>query len=516
MSYLHKHQQGLVICSTLVLFVVLAWCSIRHHEMWRDELGVWSITRDNSWSGIFQHARIGGHPALWFLAVKTIHLFTANPMGMQLLNLAFMAAAIWLMLQYAPFTLYHKVLAAFSYYFFYEYTTICRDYGLGFFFLTVFLSLYRHRQHYAAWMGITLALMMNTHILFLLFAMMLAGYWISDMVITDHKAIINSFKSSKYLSALGFIIVGMALYYLHARPDPNFQFIQGKSIPASLASFQRYFVPAALPLIFKTIAPMPELKMEFWNTYLFSGKWSLPLSLAVIILLNISLVRLHKRRLALFYSIAVAGFLLFFSAIYFGYIRHHSFLYLIFFAVLWILGLELEELSVHHISAPRRWVNLLNGRWSLLTLACVVQFGAAIAAISMDWKYPFSANKQAVDYLIDNELDQELWVGDEDYIVAPISAWTGKKIYYPVTGQWGSYVKWNAPRQNIGWLQKKDLERQERFIVAEAKRISMDAKQAVILILSYPVALQPLAQFTLAITNEKYYLYKIDHTLSFN
>jgi hypothetical protein len=125
--------------------------------MWRDELGVWSITRDNSWSGIFQHARIGGHPALWFLAVKTIHLFTANPMGMQLLNLAFMAAAIWLMLQYAPFTLYHKVLAAFSYYFFYEYTTICRDYGLGFFFLTVFLSLYRHRQHYAAWMGITLA-----------------------------------------------------------------------------------------------------------------------------------------------------------------------------------------------------------------------------------------------------------------------------------------------------------------------------------------------------------------------
>jgi hypothetical protein len=72
------------------------------------------------------------------------------------------------------------------------------------------------------------------------------------------------------------------------------------------------------------------------------------------------------------------------------------------------------------------------------------------------------------------------------------------------------------PRQNIGWLQKKRSERQERFIVAEAKRISMDAKQAVILILSYPVALQPLAQFTLEITNEKYYLYKIDHTLSFN
>ncbi len=76
--------------------------------------------------------------------------------------------------------------------------------------------------------GDNAGLMMNTHILFLLFAMMLAGYWISDMVITDHKVIINSFKSSKYLSALGFIIVGMALYYCMHDPIPTFSSFKEK------------------------------------------------------------------------------------------------------------------------------------------------------------------------------------------------------------------------------------------------------------------------------------------------
>jgi hypothetical protein len=91
-----NNQNSLFSVITTLLFLVVLFLNILHHEMWRDELQAWLIGRDSIsiFELLFRNMRYEGHPALWHLGLFFITRFTDNPFIMQILNVLISGAAL--------------------------------------------------------------------------------------------------------------------------------------------------------------------------------------------------------------------------------------------------------------------------------------------------------------------------------------------------------------------------------------------------------------------------------------
>lgn len=145
------------------LFLIICSVSIWNHEMWRDEMEVWTATNNSSLQHILHSTRASGHPAFWYLVVKAVQQITPSPSGMALANLFFIALAVFVLLKYSPFNRLQKVLLCFGYFILYEYGTIARDYGISVFLIFVICALYAQRERFTIPIAVLLALLCSVH-----------------------------------------------------------------------------------------------------------------------------------------------------------------------------------------------------------------------------------------------------------------------------------------------------------------------------------------------------------------
>src|SRR5688572_13377820 len=92
-------------------YFLLSVFGILHHEMWRDELQAWMVSRDApSLAQLFQNAKYEGHPALWHLFLFALSSLTHDPFIMQVFHILLSTASVFLIVRFAPFTLFVKIL----------------------------------------------------------------------------------------------------------------------------------------------------------------------------------------------------------------------------------------------------------------------------------------------------------------------------------------------------------------------------------------------------------------------
>src|SRR5579863_9461497 len=110
---------------------VLEVLTLRRHEPWADEAQSWLLSRDASlaelWGRLLHYE---GTPGLW----QTI-LHALIRLGLPYSAYGFVSAtlglgAIVLLLRYAPFPLFVRILLPFTYYLCYQYSIIARSYSL--------------------------------------------------------------------------------------------------------------------------------------------------------------------------------------------------------------------------------------------------------------------------------------------------------------------------------------------------------------------------------------------------
>ena len=114
----------------LIAFVAGVSFVAAHHEPWRDEADPWLYVRDADLATIMARTRYAGLPALWFLCLAPLAKLGLAYASQKVLHVVIAAAAVGLMAARAPLSRLTKVLAAFSYYFAYEYSVIVRSYAL--------------------------------------------------------------------------------------------------------------------------------------------------------------------------------------------------------------------------------------------------------------------------------------------------------------------------------------------------------------------------------------------------
>ncbi|MBF0321264.1 MAG: hypothetical protein HQL01_15855, partial [Nitrospirae bacterium] len=187
-------------------FMALGIFNIMHHEMWRDELEAWMMARDASTiAELFNNIRYQGHPALWFLSLYALARITPDPLIMQCFHLALAVGVVYVVLRYAPFTKFQRVLFIFGYYPFYEYCVISRNYSYGLLLLLIFLSMFRNGIKNYIGLSIVLFLLCQSNPYGAVIAIALALLLIFDLIFLREDATPIS-PQMKWKFAVGILI----------------------------------------------------------------------------------------------------------------------------------------------------------------------------------------------------------------------------------------------------------------------------------------------------------------------
>ncbi len=111
-------------------FLAVQLILVQYHEMWRDELQAWLIA--GTVTALFSCFRICATrvtPALWQLLLMPLTRLFDRPEAMQFFHVLIATGSVFMVVRYSPFSTSQKLLLCLSYFLFYEYSQIARNYA---------------------------------------------------------------------------------------------------------------------------------------------------------------------------------------------------------------------------------------------------------------------------------------------------------------------------------------------------------------------------------------------------
>jgi hypothetical protein len=455
---------GTFIGLLVLVFFCLSLVGIVNHEMWLDELQAWLIARDSSSViDLFKNLKYEGHPGLWHICLYLISRFTYSPISMQLFHLMIATGVIYVFIKFSPFTRLQKVLFAFGYFPFYEYSIISRNYALGVLFIFLFCALFKTTSKSYIFLACILGLLANTNIYGLIVAIVLGLALILECILFQDN--IKLFRSRKWdLIISGLIaLFGILISIIQIIPPPDASFSPGWTTDLQIERLAKVIVT-----IGKSYVPLPNFfKYQFWNSSLLTigtivGGLSTVFSLGILTFAIV--IFLQKPVVFFMYITGTLGMLSFMYLKYIGSLRHCGHLFIWFITCLWISSYYVKShLIIDFIESifPRfsRAINKLNTLFSkykkkvIMAILCT-HVVAGIYAFTMDFYYPFSLTKEVARFIDNQRMKDIVVVGDIDYINylgPPLSAHFGKKIYYlgGHSSGLGSFLVWDKSRGYI-------------------------------------------------------------------
>jgi len=491
---------------TLVFFAVLLALMLRH-EMWRDEMHHWKIVTDSpSPAAILKTVKYEGHPFLWHALLFPFSRVSSSPLMMQAVHLLVAVLAAFLFLRHAPFSRLQKGLFIFGYFPLYEYGVISRNYALGFLFLILFCRLYPQRFRRFPLMALFLALSANTSVYALILAVALATGMLAEFL--KEKA---AFDAKKFALGTAILLAGIAVAVWVMVPPSDSGNVTDWTWRWDGSLLEKV---AATP--FLAFFPLPAPGLHFWNSNFLAEAGVPPAALAIlsafIVLFGVLLVG-RKRDVLLVYLIGTFGLLGFFYVKYYGYLRHHGFLYLLLIICAWLYLRPPASPRAERppSAAPPRFPRVLNG---VLTGLLVVQVLAGAAAGGTDAVRTFSQGKVAARFIKSHGLDRLPIVGDIDFSCTTVSGYLNKKIYFPRGRRWGSFVIWDTIRTRLIT---------EEAVLETARQISVKTGKSCVIVLNTPLS-EPWLEFTkvrkigetrpAVVKDESYFLYLLPYSRS--
>jgi hypothetical protein len=472
----------------VLAFLLLGFVGVMNHEIWRDEAQAWLIAiHSSSLPALFDLLRYEGHPALWYLCLRFLGIFTHNPVAMQLFHLAIAAAGVYVFVQYAPFTRLQKLLFTFSYYPLFEYGLISRNYSLGVLLLFLFCRFFHDRTKGYILLAVLLALLANTNIYGVIFAICLAValgleriglerfyfnklffnklFELSPEPFDRHAIHVNSVSKSNLIISAVIFGLGVTIAIAQILPPSGYltSYFQQQSLPVEATSINAavdsistpnlidtlkaevFEITRTIVTIWKSYVPIFELSIEnydFWNENILTGNNAVLKALAVLLSLLLfsfcTLLFLQKPIVLFIYLSGTLGSLLFIHKVFYGALRHHGHLFLLLLVCLW-LSQYYSNRSVNHWLG-KITTSFCNRKNLFLTAILSVHLIAGLFALGMDLTHPFSASKEVAAYVRAQALNYPLIVGSEDKKLTPIAAWLDQEIYYLESDRLGRYV----------------------------------------------------------------------------
>jgi hypothetical protein len=492
------------------IFFILSLVGIVNHEMWRDELQAWLIAKDSSsLIDVFNNLKYEGHPGLWHTFLYIITRFTHNPIAMQFFHLLIATLVIYTFVKHSPFNRLQKALFTFGYFPFFEYNLISRNYNLGVLFLFLFCCFFPKRYQSYLWLAIPLALMVNTNVYIMIIALSLAMTLFLEYIFNQNLRSYYSRNQRDIILSLTIFFGGLILSLSQILRVTTFNTPSKAENTIALTQFDLLInsvkkLAGIITLISKSYIPIPQIfDFNFWNTNIFPPAISLLLS--IILLCFAICIFIRKPFVLFFYLSGTFGILLFAYTKIRGVLRHHGHLFILFIACLWLY--HYYQNSSWSIPRFKRFTNFwYKHKDKLITSILLIHLLAGVFAFSMDLAYPFSASRDAAEFIISNKLNNHIIIGSKDYRISPFAALLDRKIYYPEINDFGSFIDWSK---------RKDVKSQE--VMEKVNSLVMQTDDQILLILDSPLKIElptlrisQLKSFSKTLAgDEKYYLYLV-------
>jgi len=430
----------------LISFALLATWGILHHAMWRDELQAWLVAVDSrSLPELLSNLRLETHLWMWHLLLYCLSRFTANPIAMQLLHLGLAVTAIWVFLRFSPFRRVEKALFIFGYFPLYEYCLISRDYVLVMLLVFLVCTLLQNRPRRYIPIAVVLFCLTNTHMYGFVLALAFFAFLIWECVVCGHSGNRTPQPRWKFASAVSLTVLGFALglWKCLLVPASSWQHrLTSDQLAQSVITIWRGYVP--LPFLF------PYWPRFVWGSNFLEDGIAPPV--LVLCLLSVALgilaagLLLDRPKGVFLYGLITIGVLMFQFLVSCGALRCAGILFIALIAAFWLSAGTFECRTYSGLlgSICQR---IPSWRRTFLMILLVIHLAAGLYAYSVELTRPFSASRDAAQFLRRRGLAQAPIVASDENVTQGLAAYLQRLIYYVDSSRWGSHCPFHHVQQ---------------------------------------------------------------------
>jgi hypothetical protein len=398
------------------LFVAIISYIAWHHEMWRDEVRALNIAAAaRSLPNLFALLHNEGHPPLWYLLLYAGYGLTHSMLVLKPISLACAVGAAYLLLRYAPFPIWIKALFLCGAFPLYQYSVICRNYGISMLLIFAVAALYPRRFSRPLPLGIALVLLANTNA----YALMIAGAFLAALVA---EALVSrpTWERGAFVSGIAgalLVVTGMIAAVAVMLPDAT-------SVVSKSSKFGASAVMAALGAG-AVAAPAALRTVMTGGNAILAG--------ALFVALTLYLVT--RPWLLVIWISAAWGFSSFASLVYAADPLQLGLLFVLALTLLWIDRSDPNPPRMPGWLAPG-WPRVLQAKDALTILVLLPQAYWGFRTAWMDLHAEISSSERLGRYIKSTAtLRDAIVLAEPDYMVEPLPYYVPNRIYLPREGK---------------------------------------------------------------------------------
>ena len=371
-----KDRSRLSAFAAFAVYVLSISLVISRHEPWFDEAQAWLIARDSNLWELFRILPYEGQPGLWHLILmlpsKLLPYHTIN-----WISGALAAAGVYVFLRRSPFPTPLKVLVPFTFFLFYQYGVVARNYALLplvlFLLAAHYPERFRRPARYAVLIFVLAAT--STHG-FLISAALLAIYAVEAL--REARGVGRRWPDRAKLLAVVAPGLGMGVLALGLIPPKD--------------------------RTFATMGPHLVGPQTFVDTVRNMLNHSLVGNRLLLIgVLGASIWFLRSRRVLHLYAVPTALLLLFFAFVH-NAAWHEGVLFLVWLFALWV-GLQRKGLPEEGSDWSRKLA------LGAVLVVSVVQINWTVRTAILEYGEPYSGSRAMAAYLKENVAEEETIFG---------------------------------------------------------------------------------------------------------
>jgi hypothetical protein len=468
------------------IFLILSILLIINHEIWADEMRAWDISSSSEgFKQLIGYLRDSeGHPYLWYVLLYFIsHFIVGNPESMKVLHLTFSAATVFLILKYAPFNKISKTMLVFSYFFFYEYSIISRNYAISILFIIIFCILYKEKYKNLIPISIVLFIAGLGNVYAFIISIILFLFLFFEIILERHN-IKNGLNKIHVLIAFMVMVSSVACFYWQLGSQFN-----GTAISPSVSLiiknifFGEFFkIIKIIPeYVIKSYLPISNFNLHFWET-----------NIIVTFLSNVNVIFVYllggilflvpmlflKKKVLFIYILGNLSIAIVQVTVWGGFLRHIGHHFIILIICIWISYLKKEENCL--ITGLEKFSKKLINWFLIICLG--FSLVGSITAYYYDYRYPFSSAKEAADYIkSEYDLNKIIVIGYKSHPSETIAGYLNKNLYYPYSveeNKFSKFISW--PKMQVVYDINLPIQSSYNFILEgkESLLIITDASKS--------------------------------------
>jgi hypothetical protein len=459
---------GLVIFAAWAAIVVVG---LLHHAFWRDEVRALTLALDaDSLSSIPAAIHGEGHPALWYLLLRTSYDIFGTKAVLPALNLLIAAAAVIIFLWQAPFSLWWKALFVLSAIVAYEYSIMSRNYSIVMLLMFLFAVVYTAPRRSPLWLILILFLLTQTHVIAALLTPFYLFIWFSDWW-SGRKS--GSPPADRLLWIILAAVVssaGMLAAFATVYPTNNDLVL--RPLPDGMRILRTIGSAILQPGYFYCEPPVSE-RAPWCAT---GGRLRLA-ETARTALLYFAVAGLAVRLPLLLSALGgLWGTTLFFQVVYWGYYRHQA-IWIVFLISLYWLAFAGREQALQVRSSIKSRVLL----WSFYgAFATLLVINTGIRKVYADNVYEISKTRALSDLLkTSTDLRDAIILAEPEQIAEGTPYYVDNHIYLLREGKFGKVATWSSRTSKLN-LTLRD-------ILVTARELKDKTGRPILILLEYPV-----------------------------